>query len=99
MRLEGIVKRLKIRCPCNSCQNPRFHILAKSTTYHSSRVLIIGTSRPCCDVRTSPHGELLLPSTTAQEHTYLSREGRTMPHWQLPFLGLHAFPVDLTAVE
>jgi hypothetical protein len=22
-----------------------------------------------------------------------------MPHWQLPFLGLHAFPADLTAFE
>ena len=43
--------------------------------------------------------ERLLPSTVAQEHTYLSRESRIVPHWQLPFLGLHEFPADLTAFE
>ena len=52
-----------------------------------------------CDFGTSPDLELLLPSTTAQAHTDLSREGRTVQHWQLPFLGLHEFPADLTEFE
>jgi hypothetical protein len=62
-------------------------------------MLALRKSIPSCDFQTSPHVELLLPSTTAQAHTYLSREGHTVQHWQLPFLGLHEFPADLTAFE
>jgi hypothetical protein len=68
-------------------------------TYHIHSMLALRKSIPSCDFRTSPRVELLLPSTTAQAHMYLSREGRPMQHWQLPFLGLHEFPADLTEFE